>query len=461
MKDGAVIANYEGGRMGIRDIHAIYPDPQKPGYLYVGTQNSELYYGTLSDGMKTATVMKVIPLSCINDIECFQDQVWICADNGVGIVENGRYRKLENIPLNNSIEHVITDYQGNLWFTSSRQGVMKIVPDQFMDIFDRYDLPDEVVNTTCYLNGRLFVGTDRGLIVIDPNLMVTKIPLTKAATASGEDTYQTDLIKMLEGVRIRSITRDSKDQLWIATYSEYGLIRYAGGKATCFTYADGMPSNRVRVAEEKADGSMMVACTGGAAVIMGNKITEVYNESASISNTEILTVAEGKNHEVIMGTDGDGIYISRDTKTTHIGTENGLSSGVVMRIKKSKIKDVYWIVTSNSIGYLTEDYKVVTIQKFPYPNNFDIVENSKGELWILSSNGIYVVSADTLMENEEIKCLYYSRANGLSCVSTANSYNDVTEDGDLYIAGSAGVIRVNIEKEFEDVNTIKLATGLI
>ncbi len=457
MKDGAVTANYEGSKMGIRDIHAIYPDPQKPGYLYLGTQHSGLYYGTLSDGMRTATLINATPLSCINDIECFQDQVWICADNGVGIVENGRCRKLENIPLNNSIEHVITDYQGNLWFTSSRQGVMKIVPDQFMDIFDRYDIPDEVVNTTCYLKGRLFVGTDRGLIVTDPNLIVTMLPLKQAVTASGVDMKQTDLIKMLKGVRIRAITRDSKDQLWISTYSDYGLIRYADGKVMCFTLDDGMPSNRVRVAEEKSDGSMMVACTGGVAVILGDKITEVYDESASISNTEILTVAEGKNHEVIMGTDGDGIYISEGTKTIHVGTDNGLSSGVVMRIKKSRLKDVYWIVTSNALGYLTEDYNVVTIRKFPYPNNFDIVENSKGELWILSSNGIYVVSADELIENEEINCLYYSRANGLSSVSTANSYNDVTADGDLYIAGNAGVIRVNIENEFEDVNAIKLA----
>ncbi|MCR5499914.1 MAG: hypothetical protein K6F31_05930 [Acetatifactor sp.] len=54
MKDGAVTANYEGSKMGIRDIHAIYPDPQNPGYLYLGTQHSGLYYGTLSDGMRTA-----------------------------------------------------------------------------------------------------------------------------------------------------------------------------------------------------------------------------------------------------------------------------------------------------------------------------------------------------------------------------------------------------------------------
>ncbi|MBP5264569.1 MAG: HD domain-containing protein [Lachnospiraceae bacterium] len=461
MKDGAVTGFFEGAKMGIMDIHAILPDPAKPGYLYVGTEGSKVYYGNLDDGMNSPRVISVLPLSCVNDIQCFQEQVWVCTDDGVGIIENGRCQKLENIPLRNSVEHVITDYQGNLWFTSSRQGVMKIVPDQFMDIFERYDLADEVVNTTCYLNGRLFVGTDRGLMALDPKLIVTKIPLKQAVTASGKDTYQTDLIKMLEDVRIRSIVRDSQDRLWISTYSEYGLIRYSEGKVLCYTMADGMPSNRIRVVVEKADGTMMVACTGGVATILGNKITEVYNEASGISNTEILTVAEGKHHDVIIGTDGDGIYVCSGTKTTPIGTENGLSSGVVMRIKKSKYRDVYWVVTSNSIAYMTEDYKIVTIQKFPYSNNFDVVENSKGDLWILSSNGIYVTSVEDVMENEEISCLYYSKANGLSCVNTANSYSDISDDGDLYIAGSTGVVRVNIEREFEDVNSVKLAVPYV
>ena len=46
--------------------------------------------------------------------------------------------------MDNSIGHVTTDYEGNLWFTSSRQGVMKIVPNQFADIFERYNIPEDV-----------------------------------------------------------------------------------------------------------------------------------------------------------------------------------------------------------------------------------------------------------------------------------------------------------------------------
>ena len=64
--------------------------------------------------------------------------------------------------MEKQIDHVMTDYEGNLWFTSTRQSVMKIVPNQFLDIFKQYDLPAEVVNSTCMYGRQLFMGTDSG-----------------------------------------------------------------------------------------------------------------------------------------------------------------------------------------------------------------------------------------------------------------------------------------------------------
>ena len=41
-------------------------------------------------------------------------------------------------------------------------------------------------------------------------------------------------------------------------------------------------------------------------MIRDNKVERVYDESDGISNTEILTVAEGKNGDILAGTDGGG-----------------------------------------------------------------------------------------------------------------------------------------------------------
>lgn len=467
--DGAVfviekekmIGFYEGEKMGIPSIHALYPDPQKPGYVYLGTKDAELYYGKLENGMKDATVISVAPLNYVNDVKMIQNQLWVCADNGIAMVEDGKCQVLENVPMIHSVEKVITDYQGNLWFASSRQGVMKIVPDQFMDVFERFDLEDEVVNSTCYEDGRLYVGTDNGLLVLGKDKVIESIPLKSAVTASGTKIPADDLISLFKGFRIRSIICDSKGRLWFSTYKENMLTRYDHGNVVRFTEEDGLPSDRIRTVVERKDGSFLVACTGGIAVIEGDKVTEVYNERSGISNTEVLTVEEGANGDILAGTDGDGIYVVKGKNVVHVGTEEGLRSGVVMRIKRDEKRKLFWVVTSNSLAYMTEDYQVTTIRKFPYPNNFDVIENGKGELWILSSNGIYAVPAEELLKNEELNVTFYGRDNGLSHVPTSNSYSDVSENGDLYVACSSGVIRVNVETPFETVTNVKMAVPFV
>ena len=44
---------------------------------------------------------------------------------------------------------------------------MKVVPNQFLDLYKRYDLAPAVINTTCRWNDLLLIGTDEGLRVID------------------------------------------------------------------------------------------------------------------------------------------------------------------------------------------------------------------------------------------------------------------------------------------------------
>ena len=94
-----------------------------------------------------------------------------------------------------------------------------------------------------------------------------------------------------------------------------------------------------------------------------------------------------------------------------------------MRVKYDAKHHVFWLVNSNSIAWMTEDYQVNTVRDFPYPNNFDLYENSRGDMWILSSDGIYVVPTEELLENGEIKPVHYGIANGLPCTATSNSYS--------------------------------------
>ncbi len=453
--NGAVVDYYSQEGFDITVGGCLLPDPENPGWVYLECGNSKICHGRLADHFQTAEVFDISPLAYVQQMEVIGAKLWICTRNGIGALDEGGFHKLDSLPMNNSVGHVMTDYEGNLWFTSSRQGVMKIVPNRFLDLFERYGIPEEVVNSTCMFNQRLFIATDTGLKVVDQLGVLDKLPLQKAVTASGRDFGATDLLALLDGCRIRSILRDSRGRLWISTWRTHGLLRYDSGELTAFTVEDGLLSETPRAVCEREDGSILVALTGGVNVIEGDRVTASYGASDGIANSESLTVAEGFHGDILLGTDGGGMYVIGDGRVTYLGKEQGLSSEIVMRIKRDRRRDIIWLVTSNSISYLTPDYRVTTVRNFPYSNNFDLYQNSKDEMWILSSNGIYVSPTEDMLADGVINPIHYGMANGLPCITTANSYSELTQDGYLYIPGKAGVTKVNIEEPLVQVSDLK------
>jgi len=456
---------YDESVFGFKDASCILPDPNNPGFIYIGTDNSNCFYGELDGGFETIKEISVDPLKKINSIEYLDNKLWICADNGIGVNDNAGFRQIYNIPMNNSIDQMITDYEGNLWFASSRQGVLKIVRNRFTDIFAKYGIDEAVVNTTARYKSFLLMGTDDGLIAVEGGSQASYMVIRgKNNIPKKMDPDNTsNLLKLLEGVRIRSVIRDSEDILWISTYSDLGLLKYEDGTLTSFNKdSNGLPSNKVRAVYECKDKTIYVACSGGL-VVLDNKsaVKEVIDTDSGLGNQEVLTVTEGFNGETVMGTDGGGIYVKKGNNIEGIGLKEGLSSMVVLRIKRDEKRNLYWIITSNSIAYMTADFEVVTVKNFPYSNNFDMFENSKGEMWVIASNGIYVAKTDELINNDVINPTYFSIFNGLTSVATANSYSELTENGDLYVAGSTGVSKVNIEIEFADVVDIKMAVPFV
>ena len=179
--------------------------------------------------------------------------------------------------------------------------------------------------------------------------------------------------------------------------------------------------------------------SGGVCVIDGERVSRTYDEKDGLKNNEILCIATGENGDILAGSNGGGLYVISKDGIREIGLDDGLRSGIVMRIRYDEKREVYWLVTSNSLAYMDRDYNVTSIKKFPYTNNFDMLLDREDNYWILSSNGLYVIPAEELMANGEMQPAHYGMKNGLSCVSTSNSYSALTEEGNLYVAGNTGV----------------------
>ena len=468
MKDGSVTGWLAHENCGFDSFLAVLPDFAEPGALYVatvdaGTECALILHGRPEDGFASAKAYDCSPLSTVSRMEWIDGNLWLCAGNGIGRLDSQGFRLLKNTPMDKLVGHVMTDDEGNLWFTSTRQCVMKIVPNRFLDLFGQYGIPSDIINSTCMLNGRLFIGTDEsGLMVVENGKLLDALPLTEARTASGETIQADDLLLYLRGERVRSVIRDKQDRLWISTWRHnHGLICYDHGTMTAFTQADGLQSNEVRTVSECEDGSILVAQLDGVSLIRDMRVVDSWGAQEGLVVTSILTLTEGYNGELLFGSDGGGIYAVGPDGLRRIGLKDGLKSEVILRIRRSRYRDIYWIATGNSIAYMTPDYRITTVENFPHSNNYDFYESSRGDLWVLSSNGIYVVSADELLANEEIHSAYCGVSSGLPFIATSNSFSELTEDGILYIAGVKGVIRVNIDDPLKSIGRLKIALPYI
>jgi len=434
---------YSGSLYGDIAVSCICPDPNNDGYVYLGTNENSILHGSLSQTIDKYEETKLEEQSYINRLMYIKNYLWICSDDGIGLMNaDGKYKKLDNLLANNSIDDIMMDYEGNMWFASSRQGVMKIVENRFDDISLKANLESMVVNTTCIHDDKLYIGTDNGIVVTDDDYNVVDDEL--AATVGD--------------ARVRAIKNDSSGNMWICTYGDLGLIKYEDdGTLTCYNMDNGLASNRVRTVYELADGSMAASANGGVSIIKDDKITTTYDDSSGITNTEILSICQDDDGRLYFGSDGDGIYVIDSNKVSRIGVGDGLKSEVIMQIKKDETNGLYWLITSNSIAYMNSEGNVTTVSNFPYSNNFDIIFN-EDKSWVISSNGIYVINTEDMINDvEDMDYMFYSRSSGLPYTPTANSRSYVADDGEFYIACSSGVTSVNINSTMSDNTDTKMA----
>lgn len=422
-------------------VNCICPDDENVGYVYLGTEGSNIIHGNLDEDMKEYEIIDTPEQNHINMVKMVGSSLWICADDGIAHIEkDGTYSKLTQVDMDNSVDGMLEDYEGNLWFTSSRQGVMKITASIFTNVSRVADLEPRVVNTTCIHNGKLYVGTDTGLVILDEDYQIVEL--------SEEEE------ELLGTVRIRKICEDSKGNMWFCTYSDSGLVcLHPDGTYTHLNMDNGLASNRVRLVTELSDGSILASVSGGLHLIKDGQVAQTYDHSKGLSNSEILTICQS-GETIYLGSDGDGIYTMINGKIEPLETD-GLKSDVILRMKQDPYRDMIWIITSNSLAYM-KDGKITTVDKFPYSNNFDIFFTEAGNAWVLSSGGIYVVDVEDLIANEDIEYIHYGGESGLPYVTTANSRNCMLENGDLYIAGTNGVTKVNIFDKYTSTENIRL-----
>lgn len=421
-------------QIGSELITSICPTEKETGEVYLGTEDAGiLRMNLLSEQTDIrhistffgATVNKMFVMS--------DDSVIVCGDSGMGYINRyGTFVRVSELPMQNSIDDMMEDYEGNFWFVSSRQGVMKLAKSRFKNISLQAGLEPIVVNTTCRYNDFIYIGSDSGLFIVN----------------DWNRKMYNELTRLLSGVKVRCIKEDTRGNLWLCTNGRLGLICFRpDGTYECFGEGEGLTSSHIHTILELSEGSMAVATSDGVYILREGAVVKNYGRNEGIGNTEILCLTEGEDGILYAGSDGGGIF-SIDLKqeiVTNISREDGLTSDVIVQIKKDMKYGGYWVITGNSIAYMAGG-GFRTLHSFPYTNNFDIFCDKLGRAWILSGTGIYCVELDKLYEDNVTNYEFYDTSLGLPWNITANSRNCLEEDGTLYLSGTSGVSSLNINE---------------
>jgi len=442
VSEGRIGSVFTGEDLGMDRITSILADPEKEGYLYFATETGLVYHGVFG---KKASDMKQMSATILGEIHWISydcGRIWLASTSDFGYLdEAGRFRRIDHTPLDSGIEMMTSDYQGNMWFASSTQGVMKIVTSNFSNIYELAGMDEEVANAVCIFDGRIYMGTDEGLRIMD---MYGK-------------PVETLLNGYLDGCRIRCIETDRNGNLWIATYTgNRGLVcADRNGRFKNYTIVDGLPSNQVRCVTPLDDGTVLAGTNSGLAVIKDGEVVRTVGAHEGIRNTVFLTVEKGTGGKIYAGSDGDGIYVISDDSIDRIGREDGLTSDVILRIKLDEARGLYWVITSNSIMYL-KDGSLTPVTSFPFNNNYDIFTGSDDKLWILSSYGLYSVNAEDMLADKVVDYKLYTVANGLPGAPTSNSYGMMDPHGKLYIPSRNGVATIDTVGYLKDHSDVYL-----
>ncbi|MCM1102873.1 MAG: HD domain-containing protein [Clostridium sp.] len=437
---------FEGAELPYDVPISVTPVGDRTGVVYLGTEEDYIVRTDLTGDVRQYEKIMVSPRTNINHMGLWDNKLWICADNGIGYVdEQDCYREVGGLPLDNSVDGMITDREGNLWFVSSRQGVMKIVKNRFTNISEQADLGKMVINSTCLYREKLYVGTDSGLVILD-----------------GEyQRVEDELTALMEKIRIRCIKADSQGNLWLCTFSDRGLVCLRpDGSIVSYREENGLNSNRVRTMLELENGDIAVATSGGVNILRGGEIVQSYGSGDGISNTEILSLCEAPDGALYAGSDGNGIYVISPDGIRNLTDRDGLYSEVILMMKKDPERDGYWIVTGNSLAYMEEE-QIKVITSFPYSNNFDVFFGEGDRIWVVSSNGLYSVSGKALADDNVQEYAFYNSDSGMHCSATANARSHITPDGTLYIAGSESVMRICINDTSTNNGDVKLAVPFV
>ena len=407
------------------------------GKLFAATESNKIFVFSIKDenNLQFLQTINCGSMNHINSLSFYENVLFLCSDSGVGYIDykkDNSFHLVDTDLFNNSIDNMIEDYQGNLWFSSSRLGLLRMCETAFAEIYLSAGFSEAVVNTVIKFNNKIYFGTDEGLSMID--------------VESGEP-EENELTKKMKGLRIRCLMQDSKNRMWVCTYTKGLYCMNKAGKIEAF---ETDTEQQFRVLLELSDGTIAAAGKKGITFLKNGEVTKRLTKANGFENQVVLTLSELSDGTLIAGTDGGGIAIIQHQSIVKLlRRQDGLTSNVILRTVNdyngNTPTGAFYAITSNGINYVDKDFSIHPLTNFPYSNNYDMIVRQDGNIFVLGSAGIFVVTRDELLSGKKVDYILLDLKRGLLGTLTANSWNYIDEENNLYLSCDTGASVLNLD----------------
>lgn len=381
-----------------------------------------------------------------------KDYLWIGSRSSGAYLYDKNENKFYNYKKNNgeesfgiesAVRSIMKDKSGSIWFGGWEENlsIYKATSSKFL----HYKKKDNEINSlssndiTCFTedeDGNIWIGTyGGGLNKFNPETKKITLFLPELI---GKNVDLSNLITYL--------FYDSRKNLWIGSFGK-GLFRYNPKSKTKIHYSIGLgdkdiSKKRITSIGETKDGLILVSTYGGGMNVYNyesDKFSHYLNnskDSNSISDNYIWSFFEDQNGLVYFGGNSTQGIIRFDPNkkifkrldlpivtftdvlesSPNIFYANDIASG----LSKINIEDSIKIE------------RVLTSEGLPIKNIEKILEDSKGNLWLSSSNGILEYN----IKNKNIN--RYGVSDGLQGYEFNRLSGYKSLNGDMYFGGRNG-----------------------
>ncbi len=337
---------------------------------------------------------------------CYEDRegnLWIGTNEGLYRARetpiNGFTR--QNGLASDNVYSIYEDRAGQLWFGTWGGGVTRYQNGCITHYRRRDGLDiDDITALYADRDGVMWIGTGMGLF----RFAQPALPGCPAQPARLQP-----LPAPTEFFRggVWAIHQDQSGSYWFAT--SHGLVKYADGRYTRYTTADGLVGDEVKVILEDGSGALWIGTWGGLSRFADGRFTS-YTEPDGLASNHLRTLYQDDAGTLWIGTYDGGLSRYKDGRFTRYTTQDGLFNNGVFQILDDA-RGYFWMSCNQGIYRVRRqelndfaDGKIRTIHSIAYGKEDGLLnvecnggrqpagwKTRDGKLWFPTAQGAAVV----------------------------------------------------------------------